>query len=113
MISRLGTLLCATICLWTVGMAQQSTASLADIQNVVIIYESKWSFDSLYGFFPDANGVANAGKAARQVDQNGRTFPTLPVPLDVKLQPDLRIPSNLPLAPFDLAKYMRPDEQTG
>jgi len=95
---------------------QRSTASLTDLQNVIIIYQENWSFDSLYGNFPGAKGMKDAGKAARQVDKNGKPYATLPQPIDTyKLggDPDPRFPNNLPAGPFDLTKYVRPDEQTG
>ena len=34
---------------------------LQNIDHFVVIYQENWSFDSLYGRFPGANGIANAG----------------------------------------------------
>src|SRR5215469_14874871 len=34
------------------------------IQNVIVIYQENWSFDSLYGLFPGANGIANASQTS-------------------------------------------------
>jgi phospholipase C len=31
------------------------------IQHVIVIYQENWSFDGLYGKFPGADGIANAG----------------------------------------------------
>src|SRR6476620_11295396 len=87
--------------------AQHPTSSLSDIKNVIIIYAGNWSFDASYGTFPGANGIERAGKTVRQIDRNGKPYLTLPQPV----VPDSRIPADLPLAPFDLAKYLRPDEQ--
>src|ERR1051326_1290995 len=104
-----------TVCVCGLFAAQRSTSSLSDIQNVIIIYQENWSFDGLYGSFPGANGIANAGKAAKQVDQSGKGYATLPPPLDTSKKPavpDPRFPNNLPVGPFDLAKFVRPDAQT-
>src|SRR5437870_5693851 len=86
-----------------VSFAQRSTSSLTDIQNVIIIYQENWSFDALYGFFPEANGLANAGKAAKQADRDGKPYATLPQVLDSHEKPpavDRRFPADLPVAPF-------------
>jgi phospholipase C len=46
---------------------------LPNINHVVVIYQENWSFDSLYGSFPGANGIANAAAqnptALTQVDR--------------------------------------------
>ena len=47
--------------------------NLRDIKHIIVIYQENWSFDSLYGQFPGANGYANS-------------FDTLPQ-LDVKADP--------------------------
>jgi len=40
------------------------------IQNVIVIYQENWSFDSLYGLFPGANGIANASSTSQsQLDR--------------------------------------------
>ena len=36
-------------------------SGLEKIQHVIVIYQENWSFDSLYGKFPGAEGLANAG----------------------------------------------------
>src|SRR5207248_5480809 len=72
--------------------------------------------DGLLGKFPGANGIANAGDAARQVDKNGKPYETLPAAVDTRLKnkgPDPRIPQDLPNGPFDLAQYVKPSEKTG
>ena len=33
---------------------------LAAIDHIIVVYQENWSFDSLYGYFPGANGIANA-----------------------------------------------------
>jgi phospholipase C len=42
---------------------------LARLQHIVVIYLENRSFDNLYGEFPGANGLANAGAHATQVDR--------------------------------------------
>jgi phospholipase C len=87
---------------------------LARIGHVVVIFQENWSFDGLYGKFPGANGIANAGDTIKQTDRNGQPYATLPPSIDNwKKQPETRIPAALPVAPFDLAPYVRPDDVTG
>jgi phospholipase C len=91
-------------------------ATLSDIQNVIIIYQENWSFDSLYGNFPGADGLANAKRTMKQVDAAGKRYLALPQPMDTRarpIAPDPRFPANLPVAPFNLAKYVKADDQTG
>jgi len=96
--------------------AQRSTSSIGDIQNIFVIIQENWSFDSLYGLFPGANGIQNADEAIKQIDPRGKRYPTLPQPLDTSKRPpvlDPRFPVGLPMAPFDLSKYVKPNEKTG
>ncbi len=86
------------------------------MNHLIVIYLENWSFDSLYGRFPGANGIANAGAAARQVDRNGQPYATLPQPIDTSRRPpgpDPRFPATLPNGPFDLAQFVPPTETTG
>jgi phospholipase C len=40
------------------------------VKHVVVIYQENWSFDSLYGDFPGANGIDNASpESLNQVDR--------------------------------------------
>ncbi|MGI8588879.1 MAG: alkaline phosphatase family protein [Chloroflexia bacterium] len=102
----------------TVGMvpAARAAGPLDKINHIIVIYQENWSFDSLYGNFPGANGFANAGAAVKQVDKNGQPYTTLPQPIDTTQKPpapDPRFPANLPVAPFDAAKYVAPTDKTG
>ncbi|MCA1667251.1 MAG: acid phosphatase [Thermomicrobia bacterium] len=91
-----------------------AAGSVQDINHVIVIYQENWSFDGLYGNFPGANGRANAGNAAKQVDKGGTPYTALPQPIDVgKKAPDARFPANLPVAPFDTTQYVKPDDKTG
>jgi acid phosphatase len=103
-------------------------AELAKIRHVIVIYEENRSFDNLYGAFPGANGLANAGTAAVQVDVNGKPFAKLPpVCLKAPAHPgtdpatgaqacgtaDQRFPPDLANAPFDAGQYVPLDQMTG
>ncbi len=90
--------------------------SLNQINHVIVLYQENWSFDGLYGNFPGANGLANAGGAVNQVDKNGVPYATLPQPIDTTPKPsvlDPRFPANLPVAPFNTAQYVQPTDKTG
>ena len=89
---------------------------LNKIKHVIVIYQENWSFDSLYGYFPGANGIANAGKTVNQVDKTDQPYKTLPQPINTNLKPpapDTRFPANLPVKPFNAALYVAPDQKTG
>ncbi|HEY0583064.1 MAG TPA: alkaline phosphatase family protein, partial [Chloroflexota bacterium] len=63
--------------------AQSHTDGLRQkINHVVVIYQENWSFDSLYGKFPGANGFDQAGPTTPQVDKDGKPYTTLPQPLN-------------------------------
>ena len=53
------------------NMPDAPKAGLNKIGHIIVIYLENRSFDNLYGTFPGANGIANAGAAATQVDANG------------------------------------------
>jgi acid phosphatase len=79
------------------SMAQQG---LAKIKTIVVIYAENRSFDHLYGFFPGANGIANATNEQKtQLDHDGTPLPYLTI-FD-RGKPDPRYP-RLPNAPFRL-----------
>jgi phospholipase C len=89
---------------------------LERIGHIVVLYEENRSFDNLYGTFPGADNLANAGAAATQVDRNGHPYPELPTIMNVapkSAQPDTRFPAHLPNAPFDIGLYLPPDQPTG
>jgi phospholipase C len=92
-------------------------ASLTSIDHVIVIYQENWSFDTLFGKFPGANGIANASPASlAQADKDGTLYATLPPPIDNYKRPpaaETRIPPDLPVAPFDLAQYVPPEAITG
>src|SRR5882724_8829598 len=74
---------------------------LARIKTIVVIYAENRSFDHLYGFFPGANGIANAtAEQKTQLDHDGSALPYLTIfGLDGK--PDRRFPQ-IPNEPFTI-----------
>jgi phospholipase C len=84
------------------------------VEHIVVIYLENRSFDSLFGSFPDANGLAEAQNAPPQIDEYGRPYKTLPGVMSVEHKPatlDRRFPTDLSNSPFDIARYAKPDEK--
>src|SRR5262249_2205014 len=85
--------------------------ALAQIDHIVVIYQENWSFDSLFGFFPGADGIANALDGAgnlmfRQVDKTGVPLVTLPLVKGPNGSPDPRFPANLPPKPYNSVPFL-------
>src|SRR6185369_17388992 len=82
--------------------AQEPAGDFKKIKHIVIIYQEKWSFDGLYGKFPGADNLDQAGAALRQVDLKGIPLKTLPQPYfnERDKEGDDRFPKNLPVAPY-------------
>ena len=110
----------AGVLLTVVGLALQARpARAADgveglerIDHIVVLYLENRSFDHLFGSFPGANGLANAGAAAIQTDAGDRPYKFLPAPLDLRRRPPApyaAITERLPNRPFPLDRYFRPD----
>jgi phospholipase C len=95
----------------------QVPPALASIDRLVVIYQENWSFDALFGQFPGANGRSKASATSiAQSDRDGRPYATLPPSIDTRSNPpvpDARIPHDLPVAPFDLARFVPPTSRTG
>ena len=109
-------------------------SGLRQVKHVVVIYLENWSFDSLYGNFPGADGLAQAAAAPPQVNKKGKPYATLPQPLAsapgatptnpavaensavakpaAVRPPDRRFPANLPNAPFPIFSYVSPFGKT-
>src|SRR3981081_4262231 len=108
--------LAANLMLGNLAILQAQTSGLQKINHVVVIYQENWSFDSLYPNFPGANGLDQAGTTIQQVDKDGKPYTTLPHPLNTTLSPPPphpRFPADLPVAPFDTAKYVGANQLTG
>src|SRR3954469_8854646 len=80
------------------SLAQVSDQDLSRIETVVVIYAENRSFDHLYGFFPGANGIAQATEEQKtQLDHDGQPLRQLTVFTNGK--PDDRFPP-MPNRPF-------------
>lgn len=77
---------------------------LERVEHIFVIYMENRSFDSLYGLFPGANGIANAPPPLQR-DLQGNVLTTLPQPL-LGTSPDPRFPANMPVAPFDIQPFV-------
>src|SRR5205085_12294832 len=80
------------------AMAQDG---LAKIKTIVVIYGENRSFDHMYGFFPGANGIANATDEQKtQLDHDGKPLAQLTI-FGGDGKPDPRFP-RLPNGPFEI-----------
>src|SRR5437870_11147720 len=89
--------------------ATAPAGGLERIETIVVIYAENRSFDHLYGFFPGANGIAQATDEQKtQLDHDGTPLPFLTVFDHGK--PDKRFPL-LPNGPFAI-EQARSEEHT-
>src|SRR5213082_2040858 len=81
----------------------QATQGLARIEHIVVIYAENRSFDHLYGFFPGADGIAQASATQKtQLDHDGKPLPDLPATYDGG-KPRVDLPTQgLPNGPFSI-----------
>src|SRR5262245_38477244 len=92
---------------------------LEKIDHIVVIYQENWSFDSLFGFFPGANGIANGEDGSGnllfpQVDKSGvMKIVTLPPVKGPGGNPDPRFPTNLPPKPYKSAPFLTQNNPPG
>jgi len=102
--------------LYAADIAATNKAGLDKIGHIIVIYLENRSFDNLYGTFPGANGIANAGAAAVQTDKDGQAYAHLPQPLNTNMKPaaaDTRFPADLPNGPFTAEKFAGLEQTTG
>jgi acid phosphatase len=79
--------------------ASNAQEGLANIKTIVVVYAENRSFDHLYGFFPGANGIANASiEQKTQLDHDSTILPYLTI-FGTDGKPDARFP-RMPNAPF-------------
>lgn len=98
-----------------------SAAQLSDVEHIIVIYLENHSFDNLFGFFPNADGIAAAGATKIQVDPEGHPYTFLPpVQHLVKkrdgtkgAEVDDRFPDNLLNQPFSIDAFVPIGEATG
>ena len=105
---------------------------LNQLNYIIIIYQENWSFDSLYGQFPGADGYAHAFDTLPQRDRTAAPpYSSLiyvtpspltgsPATIDPKfpsVNGKLALPSNhnlaLPLIPYDFTRYVPANGLTG
>ena len=117
-------------CLMADGPDHHPDQGINRIKHIIVIYQENWSFDSLYGQYPGANGLANGFDALPQLDKS--TFYSsliyqTPSPLTGSpLATDPNFPSvggslalwsnatqPLPLIPYDFTKYVASNSLTG
>src|SRR6266511_4997198 len=80
-------------------MTARADDALARVKTIVVIYAENRSFDHLYGFFPGANGIANASAEQKtQLDHDGTVLPYLTI-FGSDGKPDARF-ARLPNAPL-------------
>jgi len=142
--NRVNTSLCAALLLTASViftqrvLAQNNPAKFQQIQHVIVIYQENWSFDSLYGLFPGANGLFQSSSTAlTQLDrltgqpyssQVGQPFDpvsgsvsltTPPQPINTNVSPnvvDTRFDPNLnTLLPYNIVNHstLQSTDKTG
>jgi len=85
--------------------AVPAATGLDRLQHIVVIYLENRSFDNLYGEFPGADGLANAGATSTQVDASGTPYATLP------MNAGSPFPATLANAPFAIEQYVAADQK--
>lgn len=90
-------------------------AGLERVGHIIVIFLENRSFDNLYGLFPGADGISNAGPTAIQVADNGSQFNVLPAILNNYSASwiDTRFAAGLPNGPFLADRYIELRERTG
>jgi phospholipase C len=86
----------------------------AKVDRIVVIYQENWSFDSLLGLFPGANGISKASTQSKvQRMKNGTAYGSLPQALSGGVA-DNRFPTSMPnTGPWNVATYLNSTSKTG
>ena len=108
---------------------ERSEHAVQRLRNIIVIYQENWSFDSLYGQFPGANGLQHGFDTLPQYDKssnytslfyqtsrplnNGVADPNFPASPDGHLALSSDHTVALPLIPFDFTNYINPSTTTG
>ena len=131
-------LLAASLVLTQNVLAEDGHKKLNKIEHIIVVYQENWSFDSLYGLFPGANGLAQSATVSlTQRDrltgqpyssQLGQSFDlasgsvsltTPPQPINNDVSPaqiDTRFPADLnTLFPYNIVakSTLQPTDKTG
>ena len=96
--------------------APKPVPGLERVNHIIVIYLENRSFDQLYGLFPGAEGIADAGVAATQVDKDGKPYEKLPPALNTNFKPpqlDSRFPQDLANKPYRAESYAPLSQTTG
>jgi phospholipase C len=84
-------------------------AGMEQLQHIIVVFLENRSFDNVFGLFPMASGLLDAGEAATQVDIDGKPYATLPPVINTSIKPqvvDERFPKDLPNRPFLIDAYV-------
>ncbi len=108
---------------------QKSEHAVQRLRHIIVIYQENWSFDSLYGQFPGANGLQHGFDTLSQYDKssnytsliyktprpvnNGAPDPNFPASPDGNLALWSDHSVALPLFPFDFTNYIDASATTG
>src|SRR5215831_16845495 len=109
---------------------KHSEDAVKHLKHIIVIYQENWSFDSLYGQFPGANGYALGFDTLSQYDAtasppysqliyktsrplNGSPDPNFPASPDGNLALWSNHNVALPLIPYDFTHYISADPKTG
>src|SRR5215469_11646767 len=63
-LSRLVTAFLCLISIHALAADRKPDTKLSKVQHIVVIYQENWSFDSLYGLFPGADGLGQSSPAS-------------------------------------------------
>src|ERR1051325_12111327 len=100
LLSRVSAFLLVAIASAAFAASARADDALQKIETIVVIYAENRSFDHLYGFFPGAEGIANAtAEQKTQVDHDGTPLPHLP-PVYEHGHASKRFTAKLPNGPF-------------
>jgi phospholipase C len=108
---------------------QGSEHAVQQLRHIIVIYQENWSFDSLYGQFPGANGLQDGFDTLSQYDKSTNYTSLIyqsPRPLNGGVADPNFLPSPdgnlalwsdhnvaLPLFPFDFTNYIDANATTG
>jgi phospholipase C len=115
-------ILALCLCLLPIGAPAIATQppehhpKLDRIGHIIVVFLENRSFDHLYGMFPGAEGIQDAGFAAIQVGPEGNQFRTLPAVVNNLTRfkgIDSRFAVGLPNGPFRADRYINLEERTG
>ena len=103
------------VILSTQTSAAPPQAGLERVGHIIVIFLENRSFDHLYGLFPGADGLAEAGLATAQVTPEGERFSVLPAVLNNYAPSwiDTRFASGLPNEPFREDHFIDLRDRTG